>query len=46
MLVVYKNVDFDEAVCYRLAAEQCLNWSGCYDNSSACKYVKENIQGI
>jgi len=36
--------DFDEAVCHRLAAEQCLNWSGCDSNSSAYKYVKENAQ--
>ena len=35
--------DFDEAVCARLAAEQCLNWSSCDSNSPAFKYVQENI---
>lgn len=35
--------DFDEAVCLRLAAEQCLDWSGCDSNSTAYQYVKENI---
>ncbi len=33
--------DFDEAVCHRLAAEQCLNWSGCDSNSPAYQYVKK-----
>lgn len=33
--------DFDEAVCHRLAAEQCLNWSGCDNISPAYKYVME-----
>lgn len=32
--------DFDEAVCHRLAAEQCVNWSGCDSNSPAYKYLK------
>lgn len=32
--------DFDDAVCARLAAEQCLNWSGCDSSSSAYKHVK------
>jgi len=36
--------DFDDAVCARLAGEQCLNWEDCDSNSSAFKYVKENIQ--
>ncbi|MDP8268323.1 MAG: AP2/ERF family transcription factor, partial [Candidatus Tenebribacter davisii] len=35
---------FDEAVCYRLTAEQCVNWEGCDSNSPAYLYVKENIQ--
>jgi hypothetical protein len=35
--------DFFEAVCIRLAAEQCLNWSKCDSNSSAYRYVKKNI---
>ncbi len=38
--------DFDEAVCHRLAAEQCLDWSGCDNNSPAYQYVKENIQNV
>lgn len=36
--------DFDEAVCHRLAAEQCLNWSACDSNSPALQYVKDHIQ--
>ena len=32
--------DFDDAVCARLAAEQCLNWEGCDSSSPAYKYVK------
>lgn len=36
--------DFDDAVCARLAAEQCLNWSGCDKSSPAYLYVKENIK--
>lgn len=31
--------DFTEAVCHRLAAEQCLNWGVCDDNSPAYQYV-------
>lgn len=38
--------DFDEAVCTRLAAEQCLNWEGCDSLSPAYQYVKVNIQGV
>lgn len=36
--------DFDESVCLRLCAEQCLGWSGCDSNSPAYQYVKKNIQ--
>lgn len=36
--------DFDDAVCARLAAEQCLNWSGCELTSTAYKYVNKNIK--
>ena len=36
--------DFDNAVCARLAAEQCLNWDGCDSSSPAYKHVKERIQ--
>jgi len=32
-----------EAVCHRLAAEQCLDWNKCDTISHAYKYVKENI---
>lgn len=35
---------FLEAVCHRLAAEQCLGWYHCDSNSPAFKYVKKNIQ--
>lgn len=36
--------DFEEAVLHRLAAEQCLGWDGCDDNSPAYRYYKENIE--
>lgn len=32
--------DFDDAVCARLAAEQCLDWAGCDSNSPAYQYVQ------
>ena len=35
--------EFDNAVCARLAGEQCVNWSGCDSSSPAFKYVKKNI---
>jgi hypothetical protein len=35
--------DFADAVCARLAAEQCLNWSGCDSSSPAYKWVRDNI---
>lgn len=34
---------FDEAVCKRLAAEQCVGWEGCDSSSPAFKYVHKNI---
>lgn len=37
--------EFDNAVCARLAGEQCVGWDGCDINSPAYIYVKENIQG-
>ena len=40
-LGVYEN--FCNAVCARLAGEQCLNWEGCDDNSPAYQYVQNNI---
>ena len=45
--VNYKNKylgcskDFDEAVCIRLAAEQCLDWAGCDDRSPAYRHVQK-----
>ena len=36
------SMDFNEAVLYRLAAEQCLDWAGCNSSSSAYKYAKKN----
>lgn len=35
---------FDNAVCARLAVEQCLGWSICNSSSPAYEYVKKNIQ--
>jgi len=37
--------DFDNAVCARLMAEQCVDWEGCDSSSPAFKYVKNNIIG-
>ncbi len=37
--------DFSEAVCHRLAAEQCLNWVGCNTTSPAFLYVQKMIGG-
>ena len=36
--------DFEDAVCARLAAEQCLNWSGCDSSSPAFRYVMEMLK--
>ena len=36
--------DFEEAVCARLAGEQCLNWEGCDNNNPAYQYVKEMLK--
>lgn len=38
-----KHKDFDEAVCHRLAGEQCLNWSGCNSSSPAFQYVQKML---
>lgn len=35
--------EFENAVCARLSAEQCLDWQGCDSESPAYQYVKENI---
>lgn len=34
---------FDNAVCARLAGEQCLNWSNCDSSSPAYQYVQKMI---
>ena len=38
--------DFDDAVCARLAAEQCLGWSGCDSNSPAFQYVQRMMKNL
>jgi hypothetical protein len=38
----FKN--FDEAVCTRLAAEQCLNYRSCNSQSPAYQYVQEMLK--
>ena len=35
-----RHTDLTEAVAHRLAAEQCLDWEGCDNNSSAYQYMK------
>lgn len=35
--------DLTEAVFHRLAAEQCIGWGSCDADSSAFKYIKENV---
>ena len=37
------HIDFFEAVCHRLAAEQALGWAGCDDCSPAFQYVNKHI---
>lgn len=39
-----RYLDFDDAVCARLAAEQCLNWDGCDSLSPAFKYVQKMME--
>ena len=43
----YKNLgyykEFDNAVCARLAGEQCVNWAGCDSESPAYLYVRDEI---
>lgn len=34
----------DEAVCHRLAAEQCVNWPGCDSSSPAYQYVQKMLR--
>jgi hypothetical protein len=38
------HADFMEAVCHRLAAEQCINWVDCNETSPASLYVSQNIR--
>lgn len=38
--------DFDEAVCSRLAAEQCLGWENCDSQSPAAQYVVKLLSGV
>jgi len=40
----YKH--FDNAVCARLAGEQCLDWQGCDSSSPAFQYVQKNINRV
>jgi len=42
---LYRCEDFKEAVCIRLALEQCLELSKVNSESSAFEFVKNNIQG-
>lgn len=36
--------DFSDAVCHRLAVEQCLGWGLCDSRSPAFEWVRDNIQ--
>lgn len=38
-----RYLNFDNAVCARLAGEQCLGWSGCDFSSPALEYVQKHI---
>ncbi len=38
-----RHADYSEAICHRLAAEQCIGWSGCDSSSPAYKYVRKLI---
>lgn len=40
---LHTSIDFSEAVCHRLAAEQCVGWEGCDDNSPAYQYVNARV---
>jgi hypothetical protein len=40
---IYKHKDFGEAVCHRLAAEQCVGWAGCDSSSPAFQYVQKML---
>jgi len=34
-----------EAICYRLAAEQCLGWSTCDPKTTAYNYIIKHLKG-
>lgn len=36
--------DYEDAVCARLAAEQCIGWSECDSNSGAYRYIYDPLQ--
>ena len=38
--------DLTEAVAHRLAAEQCLDWSGCDSSSSAYQYMQDYLKAL
>ena len=43
--LIYSS-DITEAAAYRLAAEQCLNWSGCDSSSSAYQHIQKYIHRL
>lgn len=38
------SVDFIEAICHRLAAEQCLGWADCDSSSPAFQYIQRYLE--
>lgn len=44
MTNIFRSSSFIEAVCHRLAAEQCLGWEGCDSSSPAYKCIKYPIK--
>jgi hypothetical protein len=41
-----RHLDFIEAVCVRLAAEQCLGWNSCNSNSDAHNTIKNYLKEV
>lgn len=41
-----KYGDFTEAVAHRLAAEQCVGWSGCDDSSPAYQFMQNYLKEV
>ena len=39
-----RYTNFEEAVCVRLAAEQCLNWDSCESFSTAFQYIQDMLK--